>query len=105
MDDTTEKPPLLRIFGQPKMATLLVLGFSSGLPFYLTSKTLQAHDDGQSRSGHDRILQPRHTAILAQVRLGAAHGPLHPALPRPSAWLGVHHSAAADPCDCSDGAA
>jgi PAT family beta-lactamase induction signal transducer AmpG len=41
-DDTTEKPPLLRIFGQPKMATLLVLGFSSGLPFYLTSKTLQA---------------------------------------------------------------
>jgi PAT family beta-lactamase induction signal transducer AmpG len=24
------------------MATLLVLGFSSGLPFYLTSKTLQA---------------------------------------------------------------
>ena len=32
----------LRIFGQPKMAVLLVLGFSSGLPFYLTSKTLQA---------------------------------------------------------------
>jgi PAT family beta-lactamase induction signal transducer AmpG len=31
-----------RIFAQPKMATLLVLGFSSGLPFYLTSKTLQA---------------------------------------------------------------
>jgi PAT family beta-lactamase induction signal transducer AmpG len=41
-DDSTAKPPLLRIFGQPKMATLLVLGFSSGLPFYLTSKTLQA---------------------------------------------------------------
>ncbi|MGH7650419.1 MAG: AmpG family muropeptide MFS transporter [Gemmatimonadaceae bacterium] len=32
----------VRIFGQPKMATLVVLGFSSGLPFYLTSKTLQA---------------------------------------------------------------
>ena len=32
----------LRVFGQPKMAALLVLGFSSGLPFYLTSKTLQA---------------------------------------------------------------
>jgi PAT family beta-lactamase induction signal transducer AmpG len=31
-----------RIFGQPKMAALLFLGFSSGLPFYLTSKTLQA---------------------------------------------------------------
>jgi MFS transporter, PAT family, beta-lactamase induction signal transducer AmpG len=32
----------LRIFGQPKMAVLVLLGFSSGLPFYLTSKTLQA---------------------------------------------------------------
>ena len=32
----------VRIFGQPKMAILLLLGFSSGLPLYLTSKTLQA---------------------------------------------------------------
>jgi len=32
----------LQIFGQPKMAILVLLGFSSGLPFYLTSKTLQA---------------------------------------------------------------
>jgi len=39
---TSTKTSPLRIFGQPKMATLLVLGFSSGLPFYLTSKTLQA---------------------------------------------------------------
>ena len=36
------KTSSIRIFGQPKMATLLLLGFSSGLPFYLTSKTLQA---------------------------------------------------------------
>jgi PAT family beta-lactamase induction signal transducer AmpG len=36
------KPSPLRIFGQPKMAILVLLGFSSGLPFYLTSKTLQA---------------------------------------------------------------
>src|SRR3954467_9867383 len=36
------QPSVFRIFGQPKMVTLLVLGFSSGLPFYLTSKTLQA---------------------------------------------------------------
>jgi len=42
MSDTTEKTSPLRIFGQPKMAVLLFLGFSSGLPFYLTSKTLQA---------------------------------------------------------------
>lgn len=33
---------LLRIFGQPKMAALLMLGFASGLPAYLTSRTLQA---------------------------------------------------------------
>jgi PAT family beta-lactamase induction signal transducer AmpG len=31
-----------KLFGQPKMAALLVLGFSSGLPLYLTSRTLQA---------------------------------------------------------------
>jgi len=42
MSETTAKSSPIRIFGQPKMATLLVLGFSSGLPFYLTSKTLQA---------------------------------------------------------------
>jgi PAT family beta-lactamase induction signal transducer AmpG len=34
----------LRVFGQPKMAALLFLGFSSGLPLYLTGtgKTIQA---------------------------------------------------------------
>lgn len=31
-----------RAFAQPKMASLLFLGFSSGLPFFLTSTTLQA---------------------------------------------------------------
>jgi len=41
MDESTAKTSPLRIFGQPKMAVLLFLGFSSGLPFYLTSKTLQ----------------------------------------------------------------
>ncbi|MHC5827489.1 MAG: AmpG family muropeptide MFS transporter, partial [Nostoc sp.] len=33
---------LLRIFGSPKIGALLFLGFSSGLPLYLTSQTLQA---------------------------------------------------------------
>ena len=33
---------LLRIFGSQKMGALLFLGFSSGLPLYLTSQTLQA---------------------------------------------------------------
>jgi len=42
MSETTVKSSPFRIFGQPKMAVLLLLGFSSGLPFYLTSKTLQA---------------------------------------------------------------
>jgi PAT family beta-lactamase induction signal transducer AmpG len=41
MTDTAVKTSPIRIFGQPKMAILLLLGFSSGLPFYLTSKTLQ----------------------------------------------------------------
>src|SRR3954466_13001354 len=42
MTETTPRSSPVRIFGQPKMAVLLLLGFSSGLPFYLTSKTLQA---------------------------------------------------------------
>jgi PAT family beta-lactamase induction signal transducer AmpG len=42
MSDTTQNTSPFRIFGQPKMAILLLFGFSSGLPFYLTSKTLQA---------------------------------------------------------------
>jgi MFS transporter, PAT family, beta-lactamase induction signal transducer AmpG len=42
MSETVVKSSPLRIFGQPKMAVLVLLGFSSGLPFYLTSKTLQA---------------------------------------------------------------
>jgi hypothetical protein len=33
MTDTTVKTSPIRIFGQPKMAILLLLGFSSGLPF------------------------------------------------------------------------
>jgi PAT family beta-lactamase induction signal transducer AmpG len=37
-----EKSSAIRAFTQPKMAALLFLGFSSGLPFYLTSTTLQA---------------------------------------------------------------
>src|SRR5688500_4824278 len=41
MSETAKASPL-RIFGQPKMAVLLALGFSSGLPLFLTSRTLQA---------------------------------------------------------------
>jgi PAT family beta-lactamase induction signal transducer AmpG len=39
---TDRSPSLLRVFGQPKMAALFFLGFSSGLPLFLTSRTLQA---------------------------------------------------------------
>ncbi|MDP9278601.1 MAG: AmpG family muropeptide MFS transporter [Gemmatimonadota bacterium] len=42
MSETSQNTSAFRIFGQPKMAILLLFGFSSGLPFYLTSKTLQA---------------------------------------------------------------
>jgi PAT family beta-lactamase induction signal transducer AmpG len=35
-------PSVFRLFGQPKMLALLVLGFSSGLPLYFTDKMLQA---------------------------------------------------------------
>ncbi|MFL5530052.1 MAG: AmpG family muropeptide MFS transporter [Gemmatimonadaceae bacterium] len=42
MTEPAARTSPVRIFGQRKMAVLLFLGFSSGLPFYLTSKTLQA---------------------------------------------------------------
>lgn len=35
-------PSVLNLFGQRKMAALLLLGFGSGMPLFLTSKTLQA---------------------------------------------------------------
>lgn len=40
MDNSNQ--PSFRLAAQPKIVGLLFLGFSSGLPFYLTSKTLQA---------------------------------------------------------------
>src|SRR5438270_3926185 len=42
MSEGTTRTSPVRTFAQPKMAILLLLGFSSGLPFYLTSRTLQA---------------------------------------------------------------
>ena len=42
MNADTRSRSLLGVFGQPKMAALLFLGFSSGLPLFLTSRTLQA---------------------------------------------------------------
>ncbi|HEX8691279.1 MAG TPA: MFS transporter [Longimicrobium sp.] len=45
-DDTAVRehrsPSLFRMFGQRKMAAMLLLGFASGLPFLLTRDTLQA---------------------------------------------------------------
>src|SRR5688500_4869494 len=39
---TASNGSLLGMFGQRKMAALFFLGFSSGVPLYLTSRTLQA---------------------------------------------------------------
>lgn len=38
----TPAPSLLRIFTQRKMAAMLLLGFASGMPLFLVSRTLQA---------------------------------------------------------------
>lgn len=40
--ESTRTRSALRVFRQPKMVAILILGFSSGLPFYLTNRTLQA---------------------------------------------------------------
>jgi PAT family beta-lactamase induction signal transducer AmpG len=39
---TTQPAAMLRVFTQRKMAAILLLGFSSGLPLFLSSRTLQA---------------------------------------------------------------
>jgi len=40
--DDSPTGQILRVFSQRKMAAILLLGFSSGLPFFLTNRTLQA---------------------------------------------------------------
>lgn len=42
MSETRASRSVLAVFGQPKMAAILLLGFSSGLPLFLTQRTLQA---------------------------------------------------------------
>jgi len=42
VNEPRRAPSVLSVFGQRKMAALLLLGFSSGLPLFLTSSTLQA---------------------------------------------------------------
>ena len=42
MNEPRRAPSILSVFGQRKMAALLLLGFSSGLPLFLTQSTLQA---------------------------------------------------------------
>jgi PAT family beta-lactamase induction signal transducer AmpG len=42
LNDASRSRSLLGVFGQPKMAALFFLGFSSGVPLFLTSRTLQA---------------------------------------------------------------
>ncbi len=39
---STRKGSAFRVFTEPKMAALILLGFASGLPLYLTTRTVQA---------------------------------------------------------------
>ena len=58
--------------GQPKVAVMLVLGFSSGLPFLLTGNTLGywLRDEGTTPPG-DRIPLVGRAGVFVQVPLGA----------------------------------
>ena len=103
MSETTVKTSPLRIFGQPKMADTApprILVGTSVLPHQQDAPGVD--DDGEGRSRHDRILQSRHAAVFAQVRVGAGDGPLHPAVPRTSPRLGAHHPGAAPHRDRGD---
>ena len=82
----------LRVFGRPKMAALLFLGFSSGLPLYLTKTTLAGVDDDRRRESHrDWSIQSPQRALLAEVRLGAGTRPVRAAVPRQAARMDADH--------------
>ena len=60
--------------GQPKVAVMLMLGFSSGLPFFLTGNTLGywLRDDGHDAGG-DRVPVVGRPRLFAEVPVGADH--------------------------------
>jgi len=64
---------VLQEFRTPKMGVILLLGFSSGLPLYLTSRTLQAWMTvaGVNLTS-DRAIQPGESAVFRQVPVVAA---------------------------------
>ena len=63
---------VIRSLGQPKVAVMLMLGFSSGLPFMLSANTLGywLRDVGTHSPSH-RISVVGRPRLLAQVPLGA----------------------------------
>ena len=73
-------PPLSEILRDPRLALMLALGFSSGLPFLLIFSTQSAwlREAGVSRS-RDRADELLRARLHLQIRLGAVHRPLRPA--------------------------
>ena len=68
------KRDVITSLGQPKVAVMLMLGFSSGLPFLLTGNTLGywLRDEGTTPRS-DRVPLVGRACLLAQVPLGADH--------------------------------
>ena len=75
-----QSPPLSQVLRDPRLALMLALGFSSGLPFLLIFSTQSAwlREAGVSRSAIGLMSYAR-ARLHLQVRLGADHRPLRSA--------------------------
>ena len=74
MTSARKSPPLREILRDPRLALMLALGFSSGLPFLLIFSTQSAwlREAGVSRSAIG-LMSYAALAFTLQVRLGADH--------------------------------
>ena len=74
MTSARKSPPFREILRDPRLALMLALGFSSGLPFLLIFSTQSAwlREAGVSRSAIG-LMSYAALAFTLQVRLGAVH--------------------------------
>ena len=78
------KRDVFRSLGQPKVAVMLALGFSSGLPFLLSGNTLGYAASANSYDSLGTNFLARHTATASHLPAGAIRSSF------PLAWPDVH---------------
>ena len=91
-------PSLLTVLKSRRIWLLMALGFASGLPLWLTGSHAVRVDEerGGEPQDHRHLQRWWRMPYTFKVAVGAADGPLHPALPGPAARLDAAHAGAAD---------